>query len=326
MDLSSLDIASLRVAIECQQGDLEELTSKQKGKHREGEIPDFDLAIAACKSELEALELLLADRIMCTSIARAVHSDGSLIYAGMAAEDQIVRDRQFVQSLNGNQNAPVSEPRKDEPALDDEFISELEALYLGFPDQGLPDQPESSSWAASRVHEKASKCINCREDYTFIDVARCPCSHEYCRECLATLFEMSIKDETLFPPRCCAQPIPIDVNRIFLPPKLVGEFNAKKIEFETDNRTYCHEPSCSTFVPLQFIKENVAHCVRCSKTTCSICKGPSHQGECTQDPAVQEILRVATENGWQRCTNCGRVVELEHGCNHMSKPHPLTLI
>ncbi|CAM1504890.1 Fc.00g024810.m01.CDS01 [Cosmosporella sp. VM-42] len=320
MGTPGVDIDSLHLAIQFQREDLEELVNKQKGKEREDQVPDTNVAIDACRSELAVLESHLFDLRMCNSIAKAVRLDGKLISETIAADDQVAADRQFAQGLKANGGTPAAIPISDKPALDDEFISKLEALYLGCPDREFLEQPESSAWAASRAPPKASKCISCQDEYSLTDVARCPCSHEYCRGCLALLFEASMKDETLFPPRCCTQPIPIDINRIFLPPELVGEFNAKKVELETIDRTYCHDATCSTFVPLQFIKGNVAHCVRCSKKTCSICKGASHQGECPQDPAFQEILRVATENGWQRCQPCGRIVELDQGCNHMTCP------
>jgi hypothetical protein len=30
------------------------------------------------------------------------------------------------------------------------------------------------------------------------------------------------------------------------------------------------------------------------------------------------VLEAARENGWQRCNNCRRLVELDMGCNHMT--------
>lgn len=139
-----------------------------------------------------------------------------------------------------------------------------------------------------------------------------------CRGCLVGLVGSSLQDESLFPPRCCGQHIPIEPGRWFSP-DLVGEFRAKRVEFETPNRTYCSELSCSTFVPLAFIAGGVARCPKCSRRTCADCKGQYHIGICPSDSAPQQVLQVATENSWQRCFACHRVVELEFGCNHMSK-------
>lgn len=33
---------------------------------------------------------------------------------------------------------------------------------------------------------------------------------------------------------------------------------------------------------------------------------------------MQHLLALVKENGWQRCYACWRLVELVHGCNHMT--------
>lgn len=129
--------------------------------------------------------------------------------------------------------------------------------------------------------------------------------------------QSSMLDNALFPPRCCRKPIPLDPNRKFLAAELAGQFQAKKIEFKTKHRTYCHRPECLTFVPPKFIHGEVATCVSCQRRTCTICKDASHTGDCPRDESVQEVLQLAQANGWQRCYSCRCVVELDHGCNHM---------
>ncbi len=204
--------------------------------------------------------------------------------------------------------------------MDDELLSKLTALNVFSPLGDPLNQAESSTWAEGRPasSKPKSSCVGCGDEHHFFDVARWPCSHEYCRACLAELFKTSLTDESLFPPRCCSQAIPVESNRAFLPPKLVGEFLAKKAETETPDKTYCHQPTCSTFIPKQSIQGDVGTCVRCQVTTCVTCKSSSHEAECPQDDAVQELLRLAAKNGWQRCYSCHRLVELEHGCYHMS--------
>ncbi|KAF7560383.1 hypothetical protein G7046_g3764 [Stylonectria norvegica] len=319
MDLSGIDEDSLRLVIQLQQDDLEEILSSSacKGKEPEGTISDTITAIDACRGEFAAIECLLSDRKMCLSIAEAVKWDGQFIDANMVMEDQIARDRQLAAVLEEGQPTPsATQSENNNIMLDDELLDKLEALYVGST-ENLTGQPESSAWAAGRVHP-TSKCISCHEQHSFFDLARCPCSHEYCRSCLTTLFEACIEDESLFPPRCCKMPIPIEENRIFLRPNVVGVFKAKQVELDTPNRTYCHEKTCSTFVPVQFIKDDVAHCVKCQSTTCCVCKGPSHRGDCPHDEATQELERLAVDNHWQRCFSCGRIVELNHGCHHIT--------
>jgi hypothetical protein len=103
----------------------------------------------------------------------------------------------------------------------------------------------------------------------------------------------------------------------------IGRFLAKKIEFETPNRIYCSKPSCSTFIPPQGIKNDVVTCIRCSTLTCAVCKKAAHaNSDCPDDPAAQQLLQLATQEGWQKCYSCARFVELEHGCNHISQSLP----
>lgn len=201
------------------------------------------------------------------------------------------------------------------------MLRKLEALYIG--DQDSVDDAPCLSGAldvtprATTKHQRRN-CVACRVDVPFFDTLRCPCSHDYCRECIASLFEASMSDETLFPPRCCGQTIPLGMNQIFLPSRLVGQYRAKELEYNTPNRTYCHSPECSTFIPPPFIHDEIATCIRCERRTCVSCKNAWHTDECPDDARTLEILEIAGENGWQRCFSCRSMVELNTGCNHIS--------
>lgn len=314
-----LDPKSLDLVLQLQLQDVQGLL---KGKFREGDAPDAELAMEMYKSELESLARCVSDRTMSRSIAQAVELDGDTIRGHAEVEQQATHDRE--QALSWDTPGGVqSSPAPEVAALDDEFLSKLKALYVD--EYRSSAMAESSSWASKRVNTPTAasssqyrSCTACGGDVPFFDVARCPCSHEYCRGCIAELFKASISDESLFPPRCCGQPIPLALNQVFLPSRLVGEFRAKELEYGTPNRTYCHQSTCSTFVPPQFIQGDTATCVRCQSKTCIMCKGPSHEDDCPEDVATQELLLVAAENGWQRCHSCHRMVELNTGCNHIS--------
>ncbi|KAL5921369.1 hypothetical protein ACKVWC_003439 [Pyricularia oryzae] len=246
--------------------------------------------------------VLASDRTMCESIVEAVTKDADTIR--YLDPEQAQRDAQ----------------------LDDELVDKLKLLYVTNREESEEDnqdqdselpEAESSSWGASRVVKRRPRrnCTGCGEEFDFIDVARCPCSHEYCRGCLNSLFQASTLDESLYPPRCCQQRIPLDRNRIFLTPDLVGRFKAKEMELETHIKVYCHDPKCSTFVPPRFVNEvkNTAVCVKCNKKTCTTCKEAAHAGDCPQDSGVQQVLELAAQEGWQRCYNCFRIhVAAEH--------------
>ncbi|KAF5587634.1 IBR finger domain protein [Fusarium subglutinans] len=320
-----MDTSSLMLALQLQQQDLNNWEQSRKGKQREGEVSDSDLALEACRHELQAMAAQISDQAMALSIARAVESDGQIIREAQLAEQQAARDHEYAVSLSNNPNAnprslarSVKNTHKLENEVEDDLIDILRSMNLGGLNDATSGQPESSGWAASRKAPQMKECIACNDRFSPLALSRSPCSHEYCRECIVGLVRSSLQDETLFPPRCCGQNIPVTPGRWFSP-ELVGQFQAKKLEFDTPNRTYCSKPSCSTFVPPQFIAGETATCPRCRRRTCVHCKGPHHSGVCPSDTASQQILELAAENGWQRCYACHRVVELEIGCNHMKQ-------
>lgn len=313
------DQETLNLIIELQLQDAKALI---KGKHRAGEPPDRELAAELFKQELESLASFHADRAMCRSIAQAVLADGEAIQDHVGAEQQVVADRNY--ALHGESSTGASGTALPDVVIDDEMVKKLAALYVA------EDHPDAAAASSSKqiIRAKSStsasdtrKCVACVTDVPYFDTVRCPCSHEYCRSCLADLFQSTMNDESLFPPRCCGQPIPLGLNQIFLPAKLAGLYRAKELEYTTKDRTYCHVATCSTFVPPSFIRGEVAVCVKCESKTCTICKGSTHNGDCPKDMATLDLLSVAAENGWQRCYSCRSMVDLSTGCNLISKCH-----
>ncbi|KAK2766523.1 IBR finger domain-containing protein [Colletotrichum kahawae] len=329
-----IDEETLHLVIQMQLEDLEDMKNCTKGKQKEGSLPDSELAFETYQSELKTCEQRVPDRAMSLSIQKAIRTDGKLVTVFSAQERQSERDREMAVRLSRGEttsaNSKTTSPGQDESDLDADMLRKLQQLYVSADadDDDALDQPESSSWAASRsdmngtakpLEVAKEPCISCQDSFPVTKLSPCPCSHLYCHDCLRSLFEACLTDESLFPARCCGQQIPVDDHRPVLGSKLVGQFRAKEVEFSTPNRTYCHQPTCSTFVPVEFIKNDVATCPQCYCRTCAMCKGAEHRGdECGQDTATQFLLQLAAENGWQRCFSCRRVVELEYGCNHMT--------
>lgn len=48
---------------------------------------------------------------------------------------------------------------------------------------------------------KQSTCVCCEDASLRLNLL--PCGHLYCKECLRTMFEMSLKDRSLIPVKCC---------------------------------------------------------------------------------------------------------------------------
>jgi hypothetical protein len=264
----------------------------------------------------------------------------------MKQEEQATRDRALAMEMSGHtghptttgpvvgaaapaapssSSAPGKRPRENEDA---EALAKLQrptkqgrtsSAYSTSP--SISSTPESSTRAASRMTVATTppkSCTACGDNFAPHDLARVPCRHEYCRTCLEQLFTQSLKDETYFPPRCDKQEIPMYLVRRYLPAALVKEFEARYEELSTKIRTYCHEKTCSAFVPLRSIAGDTATCPKCRKRTCTICKAETHLGDCPQDEALRLLLEAAGNHHWQRCFQCRRVVELDIGCNHIT--------
>jgi hypothetical protein len=87
---------------------------------------------------------------------------------------------------------------------------------------------------------------------------RTPCNHRYHAKCLKQLFTLSMQDETLMPPRCCGQEIPVALPQLTL--REIEKFNDKRLEYSTTDRLYCSQPTCSTFIPPALIANSVGTC------------------------------------------------------------------
>lgn len=341
-----MDPGTLNTIIQMQLEDSEELARNAKGKQRQGTVSDAALALQMYTEELTACRATMTDRKMAQSVTLAILRDERLVHEAQLLERQAIRDRETAISLKAGDETNPHVPRAGQDTgkgevndtdvwEDPEMLSKVAAIYMIEPEFSSPPQlvsdsdteegtvAESSTWAAKRrTKDKPmlGHCVACGDDKDFFDVARVPCKnrHEYCKDCLAELFRLSMTDETLFPPRCCTEAIPLQHVRFFLPSDLAKNFEAQYAELSTKNRTYCHQRECSAFVPADAIVGEVATCPKCLSTTCTMCKDPSHTGDCPEDTALQQLVGTANAEQWQRCYQCNRFVELETGCNHMT--------
>ena len=195
--------------------------------------------------------------------------------------------------------------------------------------QDTSDHHQAFGWSLKewedrivRVAEppKHVACTACTERTHPNDIVKVPCGHDYCRDCLEQLYHRCMTDETLFPPRCCHQEFPYELVKHHLSQRCRSRFGQKRVELETKDRTYCHVPTCSAFIkPEEYEPRRRAQCNRCSSSTCASCKGPYHSTPwCPEDGATQALMGVAERNEWQTCFGCRRIVELKHGCNHIT--------
>ncbi|KAK5111178.1 hypothetical protein LTR85_012227 [Meristemomyces frigidus] len=257
--------------------------------------------------DLISTNATLSDRKMAQSMAMAVLRDGQCIQRAYQQEDQIARDREMATnlqddnrvSLNTDPMSKTSASQEHDPWADPELLEKAAAIYMYEPcTAGLvpPDLVLDTDSDDGTIAESSAWAALWRDKDSF-DVARVPCKykHEYCRECLSQLFELSMTDESLFPPRCDNEPIPLSLVRIFLPSDLAKRFEMAYPELSAKNRVYCNDPKCSAWIPKTAIAEDtdIGTCMKCERTTCAICKAPSHTGDCPEDTGLQQLVSTA---------------------------------
>jgi len=126
-------------------------------------------------------------------------------------------------------------------------------------------------------------------------------------------------DTSLFPPRCCDKPLPIEFRRERVPKGSIKEFDIRVEELSASNRTYCSNVGCSKFIQERRINGTVGTCIYCTTTTCVVCKAEEHQEElCPQDEGTILLQQEAEQRKWRQCTQCKNLVELDTGCFHIT--------
>ncbi|KAL9127128.1 MAG: hypothetical protein Q9217_003936 [Psora testacea] len=100
-ELDCVDDATASLILQLQNSDIEELLSASKGKSREGEFSDADLAVAIYQKELQERNAILADRCMSRSVAQAVITDAALLSQSLAEERTAAGDRVLAHRLAG---------------------------------------------------------------------------------------------------------------------------------------------------------------------------------------------------------------------------------
>lgn len=331
--LGNGDEESTTVILQLQLQDLEDLRTNSKWNTRAKSTDDADLAFDMYEEELERYLNRISDRRLARTLAQTEDSEGEMLATECSVGDTAANDDEI-------QAPPAKRARIDgeneSTLIVDATSSERDEALVHKSDKIETDAAEShvitghtepddnkagpSKSAQSLPNMKlCRKCTSCALELDITELKRLTCEHEYCLECLIELFDLCLKDETLFPPRCCYHNIPLDVAGDSLDADYSQLFQDRKEELETPDKTYCCNLTCSKFIPTGLIRDGVAICPACSELTCSICKAAAHPGgPCPVDPTLEQVLQVADDNGWRRCYSCRSIVELNFGCNHMT--------
>ncbi|KAI9457935.1 hypothetical protein HD554DRAFT_1759385 [Boletus coccyginus] len=167
-------------------------------------------------------------------------------------------------------------------------------------------------------------CVICQDPIHGAEI-RAPCGDYYDIACITDLFQSATRDESLFPPRCCRQNIPLAQVQPHLTQTLITTFQQKQAELSTLKRVYCSSPTCSLFlgpVSERIFGSKVYTCPApgCGRRTCGICR-EEHNGywshACNPDANATQVLELSRTSGWARCPGCSQMIELNIGCFHM---------
>ena len=232
--------------------------------------------------------------------------------------DALMAQDLYLEELR-NQAATIANLRLAEQfaeATDDQSSFPTESPTPMF-DHGLVQGLGLLDIEAGSATEDQESCVICSDKFRARHLITAPCGHHYCKACIGQLYNLAMKDESLFPPRCCRQPIPLGIARRMLTSGQEQKFLEKRVEFSTPNRTYCHDTSCLAFIRPDNISGEKARCT-CGALTCVVCKAAAHEGDCPKDPAYASLMGFARAQGYQTCQQCKRLVELAVGCNHMT--------
>ncbi|KAL8668523.1 MAG: hypothetical protein Q9168_006853 [Polycauliona sp. 1 TL-2023] len=168
--LDQVDDASMALILELQREDVEELQRSSKGKHREDDVADVDLAIQLFEQGIQQMTTLFADRCMSRSLARAVTADSAILTDAVAREDAFTNDRLMAERIQQGGEFQCSNETPGDPMQDDLLIARLTALYQSSPSnermatnevEKESTISESSRWAAARTPTSETIRLEC---------------------------------------------------------------------------------------------------------------------------------------------------------------------
>jgi len=128
---------------------------------------------------------------------------------------------------------PVVTPTKNE-SRDVSSANSPQGLLLDINDQVKAEPPkwrmvlsQYPTIGLSTVRKEEVECFVCHKTSTEL-ITTCPCSHQYCSDCLCNLVKSSVLGAATFPPTCCEQLVPININSAVFDFQTLRDFLEKK--------------------------------------------------------------------------------------------------
>ncbi|KAM5355138.1 hypothetical protein ACJ41O_001784 [Fusarium nematophilum] len=144
------------------------------------------------------------------------------------------------------------------------------------------------------------------------------CNCVYCLPCLRAAIRLGLRSENDFPPRCCVHFGEATI-RLADRPALVHLFRqiAEEVDVPPAERLYCHDGRCAAFIP-----PGSNECPACGLRTCRDCGAGAHEDHerCVEGEVVEDIWETMDQHNMVNCPGCGRIIQLQEACNHMTCP------
>ncbi|KAL7920042.1 hypothetical protein ACQKWADRAFT_169180 [Trichoderma austrokoningii] len=165
-------------------------------------------------------------------------------------------------------------------------------------------------------------CTTCQDSFGEKSSAlhKLKCGHIHCSDCVKTMINKAVEDESLMPPRCCSSPLTPLLIRGILNQEEQDTFLLAVIKLNTpaEEQMFCPNPSCGYFIP-PLDDYHDSHpfdfaCFKCDGRMCSLCLGMGHdQGQnCYLDWELtllkQKRHRQNDKEIWRRCYQCRKLV------------------
>ncbi|KAJ5481856.1 hypothetical protein N7475_000668 [Penicillium sp. IBT 31633x] len=303
--------------------DLDSLEDKQKGKQVAGKHTDLELALKCMKEVIQTTKTSIEDQILALSTSVAIATDQKILAALQQDERIANQDHQFALALhNGTRCDVTNDAVNNEPPQNDSEYAVSMAMGDLMERMTLSDTVSngegSSRVRPSRTNNFMKECASCLEKFEST-MFKSPCGHEFCRDCTKEMFLGAIKDEELYPPRCCGNIVPPGIALKVLSYEELQSFSERALEWTAKDRLYCADSTCSKFIPPFAIKDQHGTCPECHQETHLSCRSLAHPGvDCPMDGNLHVVLEMAATENWKRCFNCRTMVELHHGCNHIT--------
>ncbi|ESR61991.1 hypothetical protein CICLE_v10014925mg [Citrus x clementina] len=232
-----------------------------------------------------------------------------------------------------------------------EYTSNLEAFVLKLVPSIEVERPLRLAQIAvgivsspSQGDKSPENCSICCEDKPYPMMITMKCSHKFCSHCMRTYIDGKVQSSQV-PIRCpqlrCKYFISTVECKSFLPLSSYESLETALAEANIlhSDRIYCPFPNCSVLLdPRECLSARASsssqsdnscvECPVCERSICVECGVPWHSSlscEEYQNLPLEErdagditLHRLAQNKRWRRCQQCRRMIELTHGCYHMT--------